>query len=207
MAVVADAGTVRPPILVGHSMGGIVTIAAANLHGERLAGGIVVDSPVWRPDPESEEGERGTMFRNPKTYAGLEEAVGHFHLQPPQPTTNPFIKDFVARRSLKPVEGGWTWKFDPKVFVRHRQGIDDYLSDVRCRIAVFKGQYSDLVTPDVQDYIDELLGRSSPIVEIPEAYHHVPLDQPLALIAALRAILADWAHSVPRTRPHGRPRP
>ncbi|MPY93580.1 MAG: alpha/beta fold hydrolase [Acidimicrobiia bacterium] len=204
MATVADAGTVGPPILVGHSMGGMVTIAAANLHGEKLAGGVVVDSPVRRPDPESEEGERGTMFRNPKTYADLEEAVAHFHLQPPQPTTNPYVKDLVARRSLKAVDGGWTWKFDPKVFVRHRAGIDDYLSDVRCRIAVFKGQYSDLVTPDVQEYMDELLGRSSPIVEIPEAYHHVPLDQPLALIAALRAILADWEHTVPRTSPRAR---
>ena len=50
----------------------------------------------------------------------------------------------------------------------------------------------------LQDYMDELLGRSSPIVEIPAAYHHIPLDQPLALVAALRAILADWEHSVPR---------
>jgi hypothetical protein len=55
----------------------------------------------------------------------------------------------------------------------------------------------------VQEYMDELLGRNSPIVEIPQAYHHVPLDQPLALIAALRAILADWAHSVPKRAPAG----
>jgi len=98
-------------------------------------------------------------------------------------------------------DAAWTWKFDPKVFQRHRQGIDDYLADTRCRIAVFKGQYSDLVTADVQDYMNELLGRNSPIVEIPEAHHHVPLDQPLALVAALRTLLADWEHSVPKHRP------
>lgn len=200
MACADHSGMAEPPILVGHSMGGLVTIAAANLHGERLAGAVVIDSPVNRPDPESEEGERGRMFRNPKTYAELDEAVQHFHLQPPQPVLNDFIVDFVARRSLKRVEGGWTWKFDPKIFQRYRQGIDDYLAATRCRVAVFKGQYSDLVTPDVQEYIDELLGRNSPIVEIPEAYHHVPLDQPLALVAALRAILADWAHSIPKRR-------
>jgi hypothetical protein len=33
------------------------------------------------------------------------------------------------------------------------------------------------------------------VVEIPEAQHHVMLDQPLALVAALRALLADWRHS------------
>jgi hypothetical protein len=38
------------------------------------------------------------------------------------------------------------------------------------------------------------------MVEIPQAYHHIPLDQPLALIAAIRAILADWRHSVEKKR-------
>ena len=30
-----------------------------------------------------------------------------------------------------------------------------------------------------------LLGRSAPVVEIPQAQHHIMLDQPLALVAAL----------------------
>ena len=85
MAAAEDSGMSAPPVLVGHSMGGLVAIAAGSLHGERLAGVVVVDSPVRRPDPESEEGERGRMFRNPKVYADLETAVAHFHLAPPQP--------------------------------------------------------------------------------------------------------------------------
>src|SRR4029079_19034077 len=130
--------------------------------------------------------------------------VRHFHLAPPQPCDNDFIVDFIARRSLRQVDAGWGWKFDQKVFLRDRQGIDDYLADIRCRIAIFKGQHSNLVTADVQDYMDELLRRRSASLEIPAAYHHVPLDQPLALVAALRAILADWEHSVPKRRT-GRP--
>jgi len=31
----------------------------------------------------------------------------------------------------------------------------------------------------------------------------VMLDQPLALVSALRALLADWNHSVPRRRERG----
>jgi hypothetical protein len=38
------------------------------------------------------------------------------------------------------------------------------------------------------------------MVEIPQAYHHIPLDQPLALIAAIRAILADWQHSIDKKK-------
>ena len=42
--------------------------------------------------------------------------------------------------------------------------------------------------------------RNAPTIEIPHSYHHVPLDQPLALIAALRAILADWQHTIPKQK-------
>jgi pimeloyl-ACP methyl ester carboxylesterase len=36
------------------------------------------------------------------------------------------------------------------------------------------------------------LGRPVPVVEIPLAAHHVMIDQPLALITALRTQLAGW---------------
>ena len=45
----------------------------------------------------------------------------------------------------------------------------------------------------------DLLGRVAPVVEIPEAGHHMMLDQPLLLLTALRTLLADWEHSSPLT--------
>jgi pimeloyl-ACP methyl ester carboxylesterase len=32
----------------------------------------------------------------------------------------------------------------------------------------------------------------SPLVEVPDADHHVMIDQPLAFVAALRGLLAGW---------------
>ncbi len=200
MAVSAHADVNGRPIVVGHSMGGHVAIAAAARHGDDLDGAIIVDAPVRQPDPESEEGERGRMFRNPKTYPDLETAIEHFHLMPPQPVVNDFIVDHIARHSLMEVEGGWTWKFDPAVFARERYTTNEYLSQTRCRLALMHGQLSDLVTPEVQAHMEELTGRNAPMVEIPQAHHHVPLDQPLALISAIRAILADWEHSIDKKR-------
>lgn len=200
MAVARDAGAQERPIVVGHSMGGHVAIAVAARFGHDLAGAIIIDAPVREPDPESEEGERGRMFKNPKTYPDLETALEHFHLMPPQPRLNEFIVDHVARHSLMETEDGWTWKFDPLVFDRTRYAKNDYLERATCRLALMHGQLSDLVTPEVQAHMEKLTGRSAPMVEIPQAYHHVPLDQPLALIAAVRAILADWQHSVDKKR-------
>jgi pimeloyl-ACP methyl ester carboxylesterase len=203
MGVADDARFIGPPVLVGHSLGGLVSIVAASVHGDRLAGAVIVDSPVRRPDPESEEGARGRAFRNPKVYPDLATAMQHFHLIPPQPCENRFIVEHIARHSLHRVPEGWTWKFDPRVFVRFSlQPMNDYLAAVRCRVAVFRGENSAVVPPETAEYMYELLDRNAPFVEIPDSYHHLILDQPLAFIAALRAILSDWQHSVPR-----RPRP
>ena len=201
MAVCAATGIEDPPVLVGHSMGGMTSIVTAALHGDRLRGAIIVDSPVTEPDPEREEATRGRAFRNPKTYPDLASAVKHFRLVPTQPPGPPYIMDYIARHSLHEVEGGWTWKFDPNIFPRLKPAaIHEFLAGIQTRVALFRGELSHLVTPDVSDYMHSLLGRNAPVVAIPEAYHHLIIDQPLAFVSALRAILADWEHSIPRQR-------
>ena len=201
MAVCEACEMDTPPVLVGHSMGGFISIVTAALHGDRLKGAIIVDSPVRQPDPEREEAVRGRAFRNPKTYPDLQTAVGHFRLVPDQPPGPEFVMDYIARHSLTEVEDGWTWKFDPNIFARLKPAaIHEFLAGIQTRVALFRGELSHLVTPDVSDYMHELLGRNAPVVAIPEAYHHLIIDQPLAFVSALRAILADWEHSVPRRR-------
>lgn len=199
LAVAAHAG-MSAPVVVGHSMGGVVTVVAASRRGQELAGAVVIDAPVRRPDPESEQSTRSHVFKAPGVYATLEEAMRHFSLVPRQPLEHAYIRDHVARTSLHQTPAGWTWKFDPGIFARPPRGFSADLASTRCRVAVLYGELSVLVTPDVQDYMSELLGRTAPFVEIPQAHHHLLLDQPLAFLAALRAILADWEHTVPRQR-------
>ncbi len=200
MAVADAAKFPGPPVLVGHSLGGLVTIQTASDHGDRLLGAVIVDTPVLRPDPESEEGARGRAFRRPGTYPDLETALSHFRLIPPQPCAHDFIIDHVARHSLTETKDGWTWKFDSNLFAHTLVSLRDQLASVRCRVALFRGEYSVTVPPDTAAYMYELMGKSAPVVTIPEAHHHLILDQPLAFVAALRTLLADWAHSVPSRR-------
>ena len=199
LGVIDHAGFHGKPIVVGRSLGGIVTIICAALHGERLAGAVIVDSPVHKPDPETQEGSRGRSFRNPKTYASEEDAVAHFRLVQPQPCDNEFVVDHIARHSLRETDAGWTWKFDKGVFPSTApRPMAEYLKQVPCRIALFRGEWSVVVLPETAEYMYELLERNAPLVEIPQSHHHLFLDQPLAFIAALRALLADWEHSIPR---------
>jgi pimeloyl-ACP methyl ester carboxylesterase len=209
MAVSRDAGIEGSPVLVGHSMGGLIAIFTAALYGHDLAGVVVVDAPVRKPDPETEEAarkHRGALNRL-FVYRTREAALRRFQLIPPQPIENDFILDHIAWHSVREVENhdgrsGWTWKFHPLIYIQYfPHKIHEHLADVKCRIALFKGELSTSVTPETHDYMVELLDRNVPEVEIPQAYHHLLIDQPLAFVAALRAVLSDWEHTVPRHGP------
>ncbi len=202
IAVCEDAGFFKndeAPIIVGHSFGGFITILTGALYGGRLSGTVIVDSPV--NPPERPGGPPSRAFRAHRVYSTIEEALGRFRLAPPQPSENKYIVDYIAHHSLKQVVAsdggpGWTWKFDPAIWQRFDIGdMAARLAATRCRIAIMRGEFSVLVPAEIGDYMFGLLGRTAPIIEIPQARHHVMLDQPLAFVSALRALLADWDHS------------
>jgi pimeloyl-ACP methyl ester carboxylesterase len=204
LAVADEAGGTGRPVVVGHSMGGFVTIVAAACHGAQLEGAVVLDAPIRRPDPESEEGRGGRMFRAPKVYPDLDTAVEHFHLVPPQPCEHTWLLDQVARDSLQRVDEGWTWRFDPRIFTarlgpsRPSEVARELLARVACRVAIVTGADSAIVDAEVRAYMAELLEGSPaaaagiPFVEVPAAHHHLLLDQPIATVTAIRAVLATW---------------
>jgi len=124
-------------------------------------------------------------------------ALARFRLMPEQPCENSYITDFIARTSIKEQDGGWTWKFDFKVMGSRRFGepYREELKALKCRAALIYGENSAIVSRRTVDYMSSIMGPKAPVVEIPEAYHHVMLDQPLAFVATLRAILDAWARN------------
>lgn len=189
----------EPPIIVGHSFGGFATMVAGALFGDRLAGVMLVDSPVNPPGRPG--GPPNREARPHRVYPTLAAALARFRLAPEQPCENHFLVDYVARRSLIEVEGGWSWKFDPAIWQRFEHGdTAEMLRAIKCRVAIMRGDQSVLMPPEIGDYMFELLHRAVPVVGIPEARHHVMLDQPLGFVSALRALLEDWNHSHPTRR-------
>jgi pimeloyl-ACP methyl ester carboxylesterase len=203
VSVIDDGGIAGRPVVVGHSMGGFVTIGTAALHGDRLAGVIVCDSPVTKPDPEVASYHLKQAFGQPRTYATVEDALARFRTVPPQEHYLDYVIDHVARRSLRRVDGGWQWKFDRQIFEQFGRGMRGialpYLGRVECRFALLRSEHG-LVTRDIGDSMYDTLGRVAPVIELPEAGHHAMLDEPLVLLTALRALLADWDHSEPHRR-------
>jgi len=200
LAVAGDAHFAGPPIVIGHSMGGFVTVVTAAEYGERIAGAVILDSPMRLPSEEERVGLAGKAFRDPKVYPSVEDALEHYRTVPDQPSSLPYVMDHVARSSLREVEGGCTWKFDPEIFrnITPRASGEE-LPRVKTRVALFRAE-NGLVTEHIGKEMYDLLGRVAPVIEIPEAWHHMMLDQPLLLVTGLRTLLADWEHSSPFAR-------
>jgi len=189
-----------PPVFVGHSFGGLPTAACAARRGLELRAAVIVDSPFWPAARASEQHER---IRNRRgqgpspVYRSVAAALARFRLLPAQPCDNLFIADYIARRSLKEIGAGtgWTWRFDPYLWRRYRMNNNpaDDLAAASCPIAIIRGSRSKVMTEETAGFAHSIAPAGSPLVEIPEAHHHVMIDQPLAFVAALRALLSGWA--------------
>lgn len=202
LAVTHDAGIDGPPVVVGHSMGGFVATATAVRADAEIAGIIILDSPMVSADAEVEAARLGKAFGAPKVYPDVATAISRFRTVPPQEHYDPHIFRHVAEHSLRAVEGGYSWKFDPALFhAVSRSYAAQLLPRVSGRVALIRSEFG-LVTPEVGATMYEALGRVAPVIELPLAGHHMMLDQPLLLVTALRALLADWEHSVPFSRQH-----
>jgi pimeloyl-ACP methyl ester carboxylesterase len=194
LAVAADAGITVPPTVIGHSMGGFVTLRLASLAGSRIEGAVVIDSSVRDITPEEYAARERRAFGPLRIYPSREAAMARFRPVPDQPTLG-YIKDHVAATSVRQVDGGWTWKFDPRIFDR-QEFTRMLLGRLDCRVALFRAEYG-ILSPQMSAVMYDRLGRVAPVIEIPAAGHHVMLDQPIALITAIRTLLSDWDHSLP----------
>jgi pimeloyl-ACP methyl ester carboxylesterase len=193
MAVAEAAGIEGPPVLVGHSMGGYVALTAAVRWGSAIEGIITIDSRFRDNTPEQQAARRGAFSRR-RVRPSRAEAVAHWRPVPDQEML-PYVADHVAEHSVAEVPGGWGWKFDPSVFARADRLFPATLHQLDCRAAVFRAEYG-LLSATMIDVMYDRLGRSAPTVEFPAAFHAVMLDQPLALVTAIRTLLSDWEHSV-----------
>lgn len=194
MAVIADGGITGPPIIIGHSMGGFVTLRAANRFGDGIAGAITIDSPIRTRTPEEEAAAQHKAFGPLRVYPDREEILKRFRPIPDQDML-PYVRAYIAETSIREVEGGWSWKFDPQIFGRASLA-PAMLTRLDCRVALFRAEHG-LVSEDMGAMMYDRLGRVAPVIEIPDAGHAIMLDQPLALVTGLRTLLADWEHSLP----------
>jgi pimeloyl-ACP methyl ester carboxylesterase len=182
----------RAPILAAHSFGGSPAFMAAMARPDEVGGLILLDSGIDIPGEEWKGPPKRTAPN--RVYPTLEMALARFRLAPPQPCENHWALDHIARTSLKEVEGGWTWQFDPFLWNGFSPPVLSQVApDLPVPAFVVRGAHSYLADDRLFDYMKSILPKGTGFVTVPEAQHHLLLDQPLATIATLEACLAGFA--------------
>jgi pimeloyl-ACP methyl ester carboxylesterase len=191
---VARAESDEPPVLLGHSMGGFVVLTAAQRYGGAIRGAAAIDSPIREMSPEAHAWAEARHLPGNKTYPARETILGRFRTLPADNASLAYVRQHLAEGSIRETEGGWTWKFDPRIFLRSRMEPEELATAV-CDIALIRGERG-MATTDITDVVARRLGREVPVTVIRDAGHHIMLDQPIALIAVLQTLLGQWRNPV-----------
>jgi pimeloyl-ACP methyl ester carboxylesterase len=172
-------------VVIGHSYGGGRTLAACAEEPDLIERAVILDSSVIRP--EDQAGNEMRRPRRPAPYPDYDAARARFRLVPSQPAED-YAVEHVARHSLKSVPGGWTWKFGPDL--TNEPGVSSVLARVDVPVDIAIGEKSKVINEEGAQRIVAALRRGRGPVVVPEAGHHLMLDQPLTTISVLRALLA-----------------
>ena len=185
---VAEAAELDRPVVLGHSLGGWVALTVGVETPEAVSAVAVIDSPIDRQPPED---ERLRDRRRPhRPYPTAEEGMSHFRTLPPQDLVLPYVRDHVARGSLRQDSDGWRWKFDPN-FWGTRPLLTHLLPQLTGPVALFRCEKG-LVSREMATEMAGLVAGHLPVVEVPDAGHHPMLDRPLSLVTGVRTLLAVW---------------
>ena len=179
------------PIVVGHSFGGTMTRIAAHLYPEQLDSIVIVDSAL--PPKKSSREPLPLPKMKSRYYESMEQGKRRFRLRPPQPCDNKFIMDYLAEHSLKKTPKGFKFKLDGAVFAKMAlteefPAAADMVRDMRIPVGFIYGEKSRFFPPAIAEGLALILD-STLIRAVPDAHHHVFLDQPLSFIEALKELL------------------
>ena len=176
------------PILVGHSMGGHNTMVYAGTHGETLRAMAAIDSPATYPE-FAKQALKEMSERPSRRFDSLEAAAAAFRTIPADTVAAPEVMRHVALHSFRQDgDGKWMHKMDRRTMIREPIDAWPLLPHIACPALYVRPGHSAL-----QEEYGEKIARRMPrgrFAIVPDAHHHVLLDNPRGLIAALEQFFA-----------------
>ncbi len=194
---VADIETARKAlgwdrfVLVGHSMGARIALDYAERHGGRLRGVAAVDFLPEFYESRARRHEK-TRTRPQPLYDDEEVMLSKFRLQPPGTLLDENGLRELGRHGVKKGPEGWTWKFDLRSFSFPYGPVWPQLAKISVPALIVRGEHSTILPAEALGKVVAGLenGRGETVAG---AHHHVPLDKPAELAAAI----ASWAKELP----------
>jgi pimeloyl-ACP methyl ester carboxylesterase len=181
---------VKRPILIGHSMGGINTLAFAQTYGELVEAAVAIEVAV------KSTRRRDRYLRRLKslptvTYRDRETALARFRLLPEEGDIPPEVLLRIAEYSIRcNPDGTWTMKFDRESFFG-RDGLDvpAAIALIRNPLLLIRAAHSRIMTEDSA----RAAAASNPaaqLIEIPGVHHHLIIERPDLVAREIEAFIA-----------------
>jgi pimeloyl-ACP methyl ester carboxylesterase len=180
----------RAIYLIGHSLGGILTLVYAGLYPDRVHKAVAIEGlglpashRIHKPPPERLrawiDSVRKMEDREPRNYPNLEAAVARMK------DANPHLSDEVARHLTVHgtnwnADGSLSWKFDNRVrrFSPYGHNIDDQraiYAEITCPVLLVWGHESWLPDPEIDDRAYAIGDRQ--VLKVEGAGHWVHHDR------------------------------
>jgi len=196
-----------PIHLVGHSLGGAISLMYSGIYPERVAKLVAIEGlgpppaiierlrarKPWERMSEWIDQMRGLAARQPRRYATLEAAAARMREE------NSFLSEEQARHLTihsvnRNEDGTFSWKFDNYVrsFAPYRFDVEDMRAlwgRITCPTLLVRGADSWASDPVKDGRIEPF--QSARLVTIPKAGHWVHHDQLDAFVAAVREFFAE----------------
>ena len=188
--------------VVGHSMGGMVSLTYAGAFPEKVSRLAVLDGvtnfPARRVKPIELRiadwvGDLDkTAQRKTQRYGSVSDGADRMLGRNARLTREQAMH--LATHALKPdADGGYSWKFDPYLRARapYRLSLEDNIalwSRIACPTLLVAGSESFLPDPETAGVLGHF--RQAELIRIAGAGHWVQHDKPAEIIEALRKFLA-----------------
>ena len=181
----------RDFILIGHSMGGMISSVYAATYPGRAKAVIVVDSNLVMT-PERITNYNVVGNRAGREYVTQEEFIANYRVRPSGSMAAPEVLRYIAQHSGRQFDDGrWRHKADRNVYM-NRELVDSFgiWNHIKIPALLMKAEHGGRVTPQV---IAELRSRAPQlqVAVVPDAGHHITLDNPDGFIRAAQEFLAE----------------
>ena len=187
---VVESLDLRDFVLVGHSMGGMVSLTYAATHPGRVGRLVVVDSIMLMP-MERIRAMRAFGETTPSNYATQDELVARYRLNPPDThiAADEVIRHMALHSGRQGSAGRWQHKADRRVYANSEQvaGMPHW-DHIKIPALVIRGERSTRFGPQE---MTEIRARAPQVqmAEVARSNHHIPLDNPGGFVDALLSFL------------------
>ena len=172
--------SVTKPVLLGHSMGGMLVVKYAGTYTDGISALIVCDA-LLSYDKDTINRLHGVGSRTGRGYDSLDEYVDSFRFRPDGGFIMPEVHDHIARKSgRKLLNGKWAHKIDRRTYAC-REEIDTlpYWGKITCPTLFIRPEHGTRFRTFFMDTIKSVCNVDVEFKTVTSSDHHFIIEQPL----------------------------